>query len=302
MQLDFPVPSDSTGLENLTVMLAEQQYGAANVQRFGRSGQSQSGIDVLARAWSAQLQDHFVGFQCKRVKKLTLADVKTECAMAKNLQPKLDRLVMVTSIPRDAALQSQVTTIPRSTYGFDVDIWFWDDVNEKLNRSADRAREFYSKIMDEAQPAAAKAHVEALRRALDRPAFRDDVDMDRDLGELIEAFANTRAFLKTGIRYDNRRNFIESVPPPWKIQESWYVTLVDELVVGIDKLYDFAVKNKSVLQSPSTNPGRKACNDFMKKRNALVERANKAFVTLGIPELLLPIFGTVPQGAPSPRP
>ncbi|MFJ5956581.1 hypothetical protein ACIQC5_11565 [Paenarthrobacter sp. NPDC092416] len=302
MQLDFPIPSDSTGLENLVVMLAEERYGEENVQRYGRSGQSQDGVDVVARAYSTARQSHLIGYQSKRVKDFTLAEALAECDKAKNFNPKLDNFVIVASIPRDKALQSEILSIPASTYPFDVDIWFWDDVNEKLNRSAEKARQYYSRIMEEAQPAAAKSHAEALRRALDRPAFRDDVDMDRDLDELIEAIAGTRAFLQTGMRYDNRRNLIESVPPQWNIGETWYVTLADELVVSLDRLYDFAVKNKLALLRPGTNPGRKACNDFMTKRNAVVEKANRAFTKLDIPELTLPVFGTVPQGAPSPRP
>lgn len=288
MQLKFPIPSDSTGLENLTVMLVEQQHGTENVHRVGRSGQSQNGVDIHAATWSRQYGHHFVGYQSKCVKKLTLDDVKAECVKAENYKPKITQLVMVASIPRDAGLQSQINSIPRSTYGFGVEIWFWDDVDEKLNRSADKARDYYSKIMCEAQPAAAKSHAEALRRALDRPAFRDAVDMDRDLGELVEAFANTMGFLKTGILYDNRQNLVESVPPPWKIEEPWYQTFLTDLTNSLQKLYDFTLKNKSVLMSPGSNPGNIACNQFMTKRNALVTKANGALKKLSIQELPIP--------------
>lgn len=302
MQLKFPKPSDSTGLENLTVMLVEHQYGTGNVHRVGRSGQSQNGVDVHAATWSNHLGHHFVGYQSKCVKALSLAEVKAECAKAKNYKPRIEKLVVVASIPRDAQLQSQINSIPRSTYGFAVDIWFWDDVDEKLNRSADKAREFYSKIMSEAQPAAAKNQAEALKRALDRPAFRDVVDMDRDLGELVEAFANTLGFLRTGILYDNRKNLVESVPPPWKIDEPWYQTFLTDFTNSMQKLYDFTLKNKSFLMSPGTNPGNIACNQFMAKRNTLVGKANGAFRKLDIQELIIPPLMPVQSGMPAAHP
>lgn len=287
MHLEFPKPSGWADLENLTVMLAEHQYGAVNVQRYGRPGQSQNGVDVVAN--TLRLQDNVrIGYQCKLVQSLTQSDVESECSLAKNFTPALDRYVIVTSLPRDAKLQSSVLGIPDTKYGFPVVIWFWDDLNEKLNRTAEAAQTYFAKIMLEAQPAAAASHAEALRRALDRKAFQDSIRMERDVGELIEALAATVGFMRTGYLYDNRKNFVESTVPPWKIEDKKYSGFCALFSKDLDALYQLVLSKKDDLRDTTTNAGSLAANEFTFRRSKLLDRANREFDRHGLPAVPIP--------------
>jgi hypothetical protein len=288
MLLEFPRPADWNGLEHLTAMLVEYQYGMANVQRYGRQGQKQNGVDILASVWAPGGDNH-IAYQCKLVQDLALSEVEAECTKAKAFKPAPARYVVVTSIARDAKLQSSVRGIPAGTYGFEVDIWFWDDLNERLNRSADAAQAYFSTITLEAQPAAAHAHAQALHRALDRSAFKDSIHQERDIDELIEALAATRGFMRTGILYDNRRNLVESTAPHWKIEEKGYTSFCDGLCKALDKLYDFVLGKRDDLRDTTTNNGVVASIEFMSQRSKLIERANREFVRHSLPALPIQI-------------
>lgn len=276
MQLEFPRPADWTGLENLTAMLVDYEYGSMNVQRFGRQGQSQDGVDVLSSRWGPN-GDIYIGYQCKAVQSLTQTQVEAECALAKKFKPAIDRYVIVTSLPRDARLQSSVKAIASGTYGFPVDIWFWDDLNEKINRAADVAQAYFSKITLEAQPAAASAHAEALQHALDRPAFLDSIHFERNVEELLEALARTKAFMRTGYLHDNLKNFVESTVPPHRIGDKRYSSFCTNFTKELDALYNFVLENKDELRDTTTNSGAAAAIRFTDQRSQLLQRANKEF-------------------------
>ncbi|WP_311215124.1 MULTISPECIES: hypothetical protein [unclassified Arthrobacter] len=284
MQLDFPRPAEWTGLENLTAMLVENEYGSLNVQRLGRQGQRQDGVDVLASTWGPHGDLQF-GYQCKAVQSLTLTQVEAECALAKNFKPTIDRYIIVTTIPRDAKLQSSVRGIDSKTYGFPVDIWFWDDLNEKINRAAEVAQAYFSKITLEAQPAAASAHAGSLHRALDRAAFLDSIHYERSVKELLVALVRTRAFMRTGYLHDNLKNFVESTVPPHKIGDKRYTTFCSTFINKLDQLYYFVQANMDELKDTGTNSGAAAAAKFTNLRAELLVLANKEFVRHQLDEL-----------------
>jgi hypothetical protein len=285
VHLEFPKPSGWADLENLTTMLLEGGYRATNVQRYGRQGQAQNGVDVLASEWGPNNGQIHVGYQCKAVRALTQKEVEAECALAKGFKPAIDRYVIVTTLSRDANLQTSVKGIDSGTYGFPVDIWFWDDLNEKLNRTAEAAQAYFANITVEAQPAKAAAHVAALRRALDRPAFKDSIHAERSVDELVEALARTSAFMRTGYLHDNLNNFVESTVPPHKIGEKGYSAFCFAFIKELDALYNCALENRLELQDTSTSSGAAAAIKFMGLRSAVLQRANKEFKKYQLAEI-----------------
>lgn len=285
MHLEFPKPSGWADLENLTSMLLEGGYQSTNVQRYGRQGQTQNGVDVLASEWGPNNGQIHVGYQCKAVQALTQKEIEAECALAKDFKPAIDRYVIVTTLSRDAKLQTSVKGIDPGTYGFPVDIWFWDDLNEKLNRTAEAAQAYFSKITLEAQPAKAAAHAAALRRALNRPAFKDSIHFERDVDELVEALARTNAFMNTGYLHDNLNNFVESTVPPHNIGDKAYRSFCKALIGELDGLYTFVLSNRQELRDTSSNSGAAAAYKFMSMRSQLLQRANKVFEKHDLPEI-----------------
>jgi hypothetical protein len=276
MMLTFPKPSSWEDLEALAYALVEHHTGPAVCSRYGRNGQAQYGVDILVLNQGSGNTD-YVGYQCKNTDRISLKIVKAECFKAKSFRPGLSHFVVVTTAPRDAVLQSDVATIPVSEYGFNVGIWFWEDLNDQLNRSATTAYEYFSRITELAQPAAEATHIAALRRAFDRPAFTDSIFQERDLDELVEALASTKAFMRTGRLYDNRKKHIESVLPHWRCEEKSYRTFCDALMRDLDALYDWVVRNKQSLGDTTSDKGALKAYEFLFKRSALIEKANKKF-------------------------
>lgn len=95
---------------------------------------------------------------------------------------------------------------------------------------------------------------------------------------------------------------VESVPPPWKIDEPWYQTFLADFTNSMQKLYDFTLRDKSILMNPGTNPGNIACNQFIAKRNTLVGQVNAAFIRLDIQESIIPPLMPVQSGMTTARP
>src|SRR5690606_36750526 len=104
--------------------------------KFGRRGQKQNGIDVYGQP--AGLGGTYRGAQCKlRTKGDQLAEeeIEAEVAEAKSLPHRLERLIIVTDAHRDRDTQILIDRINErevANDGFQVAIWFWDNVTERL--------------------------------------------------------------------------------------------------------------------------------------------------------------------------
>jgi cellulose synthase operon protein C len=58
-----PKPADEQAFERASAVLWRDLLGDPNVQRFGRRGQKQSGVDLYGSRYGDP--DHVVGIQCK---------------------------------------------------------------------------------------------------------------------------------------------------------------------------------------------------------------------------------------------
>ncbi len=100
------------------------------VERYGRRGQSQEGVDVACIS-----KDEVIGIQCKRVEKLTENDIDKEINLAKNFEPKLDKYIIATTLKKDKNLQKHVfkKSIENEQNGlFKIEIIFWDGLTDKI--------------------------------------------------------------------------------------------------------------------------------------------------------------------------
>ncbi len=99
---DLPRPSNEQDFENLCLDLFEVLWDTA--APFGRRGHEQLGIDIFGETAEGP-----VAAQCKkREGKLTAADVDRDAGKAGALDPKLKRLIFVTTAARDPKLQKHV--------------------------------------------------------------------------------------------------------------------------------------------------------------------------------------------------
>ena len=182
---------------------------ARSVELNGRRGQAQQGVDVSVERHTGRAE---VGIQCKlTIKALTLAVVKAEVAQASKYQPALAQFIVATTSRSDARLQEAVRKLPREN--FSVSIWNWDQINDWLNRYAAAGISYVQHVLLGERPAAERTHAEALRIALDRPAFLRAAFAEHNFDHQIEAIKDTSQFLRTGYLHTRDGQFVTGVLP-----------------------------------------------------------------------------------------
>lgn len=135
MQTTLQPPKNWQDFEELCFMLWSAKWGQGT-QKNGRLGQAQSGVDFYGKQYPS---DKYTGVQCKGKnnnygKKLTKKEIDKECIEAKNGTTKIEKLIFATTTPRDAKIQQYCRDLTESKkYGFDVEVYFWDDIEEELH-------------------------------------------------------------------------------------------------------------------------------------------------------------------------
>ena len=129
----------------MCLALFQKHLPAPDLKRYARPGQPQEGVDLLGTDEDGRV----CGIQCKlrnADKALTRAEVDAEVAKAKTFRPALQRYVIATTAKRDKELQRHVvafTTDLRKQGLFSVELCFWDDILDLLNRHEDIQRMVY---------------------------------------------------------------------------------------------------------------------------------------------------------------
>jgi hypothetical protein len=196
--------------EDLTAGVIEAVYKDPRPTKFGRPGQSQSGVDVYGReSGDGQL----VGIQCKRMdeldennhpapggaitKKLLDAAIKE----ARGFSPMLDTWILATTAKRDAAIQRYALNLDkrsRESNSFGIQIWFWDDFITDLNRHYDLQQWYYDKVIQvRSSVDQDKIILELLGEAFARAAFRTPLHLETP-SEFLQALKDTQHAINTG--------------------------------------------------------------------------------------------------------
>ena len=135
----FPRPETWQAFEQILADWVGFELNDANADRYGRSGQTQHGIDILARnRRNAQRQDDLElwGIQAKRYE-----DPPTVVEAQKVLDDSLghfdglDVFVLATTSERDTALQDwAINADSKNQAGrrVRVEVWFWDSLCERM--------------------------------------------------------------------------------------------------------------------------------------------------------------------------
>ncbi len=126
--MKIPVSKDWQEFESLVRDAMTLRWNSPNLQKNGRPGQAQQGVDV----WGPDEIGRRVGIQCKRHNvQLTLKDVEEEVGAAENFEGGLSALFLATTTDHDSTLQAKIRTFSdqRVAQGkFAVSIMFWDEI------------------------------------------------------------------------------------------------------------------------------------------------------------------------------
>lgn len=281
LQLYMPPPTNWQDFQTLVAEIVRVKYAPNPVQEYGRQGQNQNGVDVFAT-------DDFnnkIGIQCKETKVggLTTVVIDKEAAKASNFSPRLNLFIVATTDRTNAKIQNHVIQLnDLKRYPFRIQVWFWDDLNNEINRSHKVMSSFYATLLEQFGKEAAENHLAGIRLAFDRPAFTDNFMRERHYGDFEDALVDTKALLKTGFLYDRRtRNVVAQLIPSSVVGDKDYQAFLQKVEKSLEKIYQDFMKDKKLV---ATNPKQfeERAGDYNISRRELIGIINDRLGDAGL--------------------
>ena len=151
-EMKLPPPSSWNEFEELCFKLFTRIWDDSIVERNGRKGQGQNGVDIYRDNYSI-----YTGLQCKGKQtypqtKLTKKDIRDEVELAKNFKPALKDYIIITTGPRDSTIQEFVRLESEKNVNeklFSIHVLFWEDIEGKLKDYIDLLKQFYPFIVSQ---------------------------------------------------------------------------------------------------------------------------------------------------------
>ncbi|WP_312329853.1 hypothetical protein [Atlantibacter hermannii] len=130
----LPIPKSWDEFEDICKDAFSLRWNSPDLQRHGRSGQKQDGVDIYGHDHLAD----FVGIQCKNTHSgINKSVIDEEILKAEKFRPELDALYIATTAPRDTEIQRHardVSEARKKGNKFPVNVVFWDDLTLDLSR------------------------------------------------------------------------------------------------------------------------------------------------------------------------
>lgn len=141
----FPKPRDWNTFEDIVCDVFSRKYHNFNFQRYGRSGQRQSGIDI-----AGSTKNGLLGVQCKHHPngQIKQREIEDEIALSEGFTPTLNEFVLATSADRDTEIHQLILKISqeRENLGkYPISIKFWDDIFNWLTEYPDLVYKHFTK-------------------------------------------------------------------------------------------------------------------------------------------------------------
>lgn len=284
IQIYMPPPSNWQDFQMLIGDVARVKFTEHSVQEYGRQGQSQNGVDVYA----VDIWGKHIGIQCKESKSdgFTNISIDSEINKASKFRPNLDLFIIATTLRIDAKLQYHVNSLNYSGgLPFKVQLMFWDDINQEINRSSAVRANAYQVFQEQFGQSDIKNHLAALRASFERPAFKDNFLHERNYDDFENALVLLKAFLKTGFLYDNwSRNLVLQTVPSSMIGDKSYQKFICILESKLESIYQSYLRDKI---KQNMNPGQlnEKAGEYNIKRRSLMDLLNKKLRSFGEQEI-----------------
>jgi len=156
----YPIPESWERFEEILAELIQTLLNDPGADRYGRQGQSQYGIDILARNRRSQKQEkHEVwAIQVKRYEKpptVETAEKDFQKAL-KHFKQDIDVYILATTAKQDAKLQDWAVQKERENaepdHSLRVEVWFWDNISRKLERYPHLREKYLKPFWDHTKP------------------------------------------------------------------------------------------------------------------------------------------------------
>jgi hypothetical protein len=169
MRQRFNPPEHSADFERLSVCVLKVEWRIPEVQRHGRPGQEQFGVDIVDLSGSQPPR----GGQCKLHgprQRFTVKELRNEVRKATHYKPELRQYWVLTTAFRSRQIQDEVQRINREHHRkelFKVVVWFWEDIEDLLNNQRWIQEEFYESIPGR-EAAVLKERLDSIEGKIDR--------------------------------------------------------------------------------------------------------------------------------------
>lgn len=149
---DLPPPKNWQDFEELCHALWELEWDCPNIQRHGRSGQNQFGVDIFGLPKNGT---RFLGIQCKLKSStvgpnaLTRAELEREVSEARKFEPPLGHLIVATTAIPDVKIQAAARSISdrNAAQGlFRVDVLAWPEILARLFKHKVLLNRYYPRL------------------------------------------------------------------------------------------------------------------------------------------------------------
>jgi hypothetical protein len=146
MMKQWPAPSNWQDFEELCEAIYYAEHKPLQSFRYGRAGQAQFGVDIVARS---SVNGLWTGIQCKLktelVKsKLTEQQLIDAYNTSKKFQWSMEKLIVATTCATDRAVQDLAINITDSHQRkYPIEVLWWDQIQTLLDQHTDVAKRFY---------------------------------------------------------------------------------------------------------------------------------------------------------------
>lgn len=147
-EMKVPVPQSADEFEKICLDYIKSNYPKANADRYGRQGQAQYGVDIVADNFSilVQCKDYFVSASTTASKKAQelIKQIKKDYDKATQFFSGFQSFIIMTSFDRDARIQDALPKI-----GTGISVIFWDTIEEYLCTHTDVMKKYYPQLFSD---------------------------------------------------------------------------------------------------------------------------------------------------------
>lgn len=145
-RMELPRPKDWQVFEDITWDALKLLWDSPTLQKNGRSGQKQNGVDI----YGSDNLGRPIGVQCKKtIAELDTKIIENEIKKAGSFSGKLHTLYIATTTDNDVHLQKEIRKISEKRVGkdeFAVGIIFWEDIVSGLIKNPHVFKAHYPNI------------------------------------------------------------------------------------------------------------------------------------------------------------
>ena len=150
----FPKLADSNQFEYMLRDLYNAMFPTATIDKYGRQGQKQHGVDITVQFQQCNCgaenegQDHLWCIQCKNYDTLTVSDVDNilaACTFYKEVA-LFDKFIIATFAPRDVAVVKHLLSI-RAQYPYAIEYAPQDTICDYLERNPAVFNKYYGSVI-----------------------------------------------------------------------------------------------------------------------------------------------------------